>query len=127
MFWKKKAGPPSSSGNDGRQAYERAREATRRATFLNVASRMPDGDAVKQEMALLFKVCRTQALKTGSVIGMSSAQVDAEIGSLCDADVARLQSSSNEAFREFADESGRIVKSFLATVDTQDLTEAAGS
>jgi hypothetical protein len=116
MFWKNK-GAPDAKATDLHRAFEIAGEATRRATFLNVAGRMPQGGAVKQELALLFQVCRTKALEAGAAIGLSQAEVDAKIAALCDEDAARLKNSSDREFREFARDSAEIVKAFLATAN----------
>src|SRR5262245_51511546 len=104
MFSKKK-GAPDAKGADLHGAFDIAKEATRRATFLNVAGRMPQGDAVKQELALLFQVCRARALEAGAAIGLSQAEVDAKIAALCDEDVARLKNSSDDEIREFSRDS----------------------
>jgi hypothetical protein len=110
-----------SKKNDATRAYEAAKEATRRAAFLNLASQLPEGDLAKEDLALLFRVCRASALATGAALGQSQTEVDAAISALCDADVARLKRAPNRKVREFAHESGEITKTFLASVDPEAL------
>lgn len=123
MFGKKNDGPKGPS-DELRAAYERAKEAARRATFLKTASQTPEGQAVKRDMAALFDVCHAQATKAGVAIGLSKTEVDADIRALFDADVGRLKNSSGAEFGRFTDESGRIVKSFVATLDPKNLSVA---
>lgn len=123
MFGKKNDGPKGPS-NELRVAYERAKEAARRATFLKTASQTPEGQAVKRDMATLFEVCQAQAKKAGAAIGLSQTEVDADIKALFDADVGRLKNSSSAEFGRFTDESGRIVQSFVATLDPKDRSVA---
>lgn len=99
------------------RAYDQAKEATRRASFLNAASQLPESDPDRQELALLFRVCRATALGTGAAIGKSQPEIDAEIAALCDADIARLKKASQSAVQDFARESHKIAKAYLATVD----------
>ena len=116
MFWKRKVAPDAKRANLHR-AFEIAKEATRRAAFLNVAGRMPQGDAIKQDLVFLFQVCRTKALEAGAAVELSQAEVDTKIAALCDEDVARLKISSDDEFREFARASAEIVNAFVATLD----------
>jgi hypothetical protein len=99
------------------RAYDQAKEATRRASFLNAASQLPESDPDRQDLALLFRVCRAMALGTGAEIGKTQPEIDAEIAALCDADIARLKKASPGAVQDFARESHKIAKAFLATVD----------
>jgi hypothetical protein len=106
---------------EGVRAFEAAKEATRRAAFLNTASDLADGDPQKRDLALLFRVCRASALATGEAIGKSQSDVDAEISALCDADVARLKKGSDKKLQEFGRESEKITKAFLASIDPEAL------
>jgi hypothetical protein len=90
--------------------YENAKEATRRAVFLNVAGKMSSSAHYKQQLAEIFRVCRSAAIAAGAAIGYTETQIDAEISELCDADTRRLKVAPNEAFTEFAKESGEIVR-----------------
>ena len=99
------------------RAYDQAKEATRRASFLNAASQLPESDPDRQDLAMLFRVCRATALGTGAAIGKTQIEVDAEIAALCDADVARLKKASHSAVQDFARESHKIAKAYLATVN----------
>lgn len=125
MFWKKKAPQETKPPVDPARYFEMAKEATRRATFLNTAAKMPGGASSAPELATLFRICRTVALTTGAAVGQSTEQVDAAIAAQCDADAVRLKSGSDEDIREFSRESGEIVKAFLATLDEQTLMSAA--
>jgi hypothetical protein len=113
----KKSGPTKEAA----RAFEQAKEATRRATFLHTASQLPTSDPYRQDLAMLFRVCRASAMATGAAIGKSPAEIDAEISALCDADVARLKKASDKAVQQFADESKKITKAFLASVDPEAL------
>jgi hypothetical protein len=114
MFGKNK----QASGKDGDRvrAFEAAKEAARRAAFLNTASNVPEGQA-KQDLALLFRVCRASALAAGEAVGQSQSEVDAAISAMCDADVARLKKGSDRALQEFGRESDKIARAYLLTVD----------
>lgn len=125
MFWKRKAKQGPSPGVDPLHRFEMAKEATRRATFLNTAAKMPGGASSGPELATLFRICRTVALAAGAVVGQSAAQVDAEIAAHCDEDAVRLKSGSDEDIRQFAHESGEIVNAFIATLDEHTLMLAA--
>lgn len=125
MFWKKKA------ASEGKQAdvarFEAAKEATRRAVFLNTAGRMPTADtSLIQGLETIFRACRAEALAAGEALGQSQAQVDATIGALCDDDAVRLKNGSDSDIREFSQESREIVNSFLGTLSQQALASAAG-
>jgi hypothetical protein len=109
-------GKNSAKAADAR-AYEAAKEATRRASFLNTASQLPQSNPDRQDLALLFQVCRATALGTGAAIGKTQPEIDAEIAALCDADIARLKKASHNAVQDFARESHKIAKAFLASVD----------
>jgi len=50
-------------------------------------------------------------------MGQSAPQVDDAISALCDDDTARLKNASDRDFKEFARDSGEIVKRFLAQLD----------
>lgn len=123
MFWKKKQAEPKATKSP--PDFEMAKEATRRAAFLNTAARMPGGEANAEQLAMLFRVCRSVAISAGAALGQSQAQVDAAIGAKCDEDVARLKNGTDEQMREFSRESGEIVNAFLATLDEQTLASAA--
>jgi hypothetical protein len=99
------------------RAFEQAKEATRRASFLNAASQLPDDHPDRRDLAHLFRVCRAMALGTGAAIGKSQPDIDTEIAALCDADMTRLKKASASAVQDFARESHKITKAFLATVD----------
>jgi hypothetical protein len=115
MFWRRnKTGSKKAAAQT--TTFAEAKEATRRATFLNLAPRMTSDDAYRQQMLELFQVCRAKALAVGAAEGRSEAEIDGAIAALCDADVARLKEASDEEFREFARESGEIVKRFLSTI-----------
>lgn len=93
--------------------YEEAREATRRAVFLNMSLSPDAGEEHREGLAAVFQSCRERALDAGSARGMSIEQVDADISRLCDEDVERLRAASDEEFRAFSTESGEIVQRFL--------------
>jgi hypothetical protein len=97
--------------------FEKAKEATRRAVFLNLAGKMSSSAPYKQQLAEIFRVCRSAAITAGAALGYAETQVDAEISELCDADTRRLKVASDKVFTEFAQESGEIVKRFLADSD----------
>jgi hypothetical protein len=124
MFWNKKKQREASTESLA-PTFEMAKEATRRAAFLNTASRMPGGAANARDLATLFRVCRSVAISAGAAVGQSQAQVDAAIATQCDADFVRLKAGSEEEMREFSRESGEIVKAFLATLDEKTLAAAA--
>jgi len=50
-------------------------------------------------------------------MGQSPLQVDDALAALCDDDTARLKNASDGEFKEFARDSGEIVKRFLAQLD----------
>jgi hypothetical protein len=125
MFWKKKQGEPKASNT--LPDFEMAKEATRRAAFLNTAARMPAGEANAQQLATLFRVCRSVAIYAGAAQGQSQAQVDAAIAAQCDEDAVRFKNGTDEQMREFSRESGEIVNAFLATLDEQTLAATAKS
>jgi len=113
VFWRRrKEAPEEPSGKPAR--FEDAKEATRRAAFLNVAQGMTSDEAYKAGLKELFRVCRSQAIAAGAAEGHSEAEVDAAISQACDADVVRMKAASDEDFRRFAEESGEIVKRFLS-------------
>ncbi|HTN13290.1 MAG TPA: hypothetical protein VL094_00635 [Sphingomonadaceae bacterium] len=95
------------------KSYEDAREATRRAVFLNVARSLDSGEEHRQGLAAIFQACRERALEAGSACGMTADQVDADISQICDEDVERLRAATDEEFRAFASESGEVVQRFL--------------
>jgi hypothetical protein len=102
------------------RAFEAAKEAARRASFLNTAKQAPTG-AEKKDLALLFRVCRASALAAGEAIGQPQIDVDAAISQLCDADIARLKKSSPQAVQKFGEESEKIARAYLLTVDPEAL------
>lgn len=102
------AGAPSAG-----KSYEDAREATRRAVFLNVALSPDAGEEHREGLAAVFQSCRERALKAGNACGMTADQVDADISQICDMDVERLRAATDEEFRAFADASGEVVQRFL--------------
>jgi hypothetical protein len=118
MFGKNKPPKPSK---DALRAYEAAKDATRRASFLHRASDLPESDPFRQDLAMLFRVCRASVLATGKAIGKEPDEIDAEVSALCDADVARLRKASNKAVQDFAKESKKITKAYLATIDPEAL------
>ncbi|MCW3848793.1 hypothetical protein OF829_16265 [Sphingomonas sp. LB-2] len=111
-FWRRKKvaedSPPKTIITFGE-----AKEATRRAAFLNVGARVTDDEERKAGLAELFRVCREAAISAGAVEGLSQTEIDDEIGALCDADVDRLKAGSDKEFVAFAQESGVIVNRFL--------------
>jgi hypothetical protein len=113
MFWRRNKSSTAKPATVSR-SFEEAKEATRRAAFLNVAQGMTTDEAYKQGLAELLRTCRSEALAAGAAEGRTDAEVDAAIADLCDADVARMQRASDDEFRDFAQESGRIVNEFLA-------------
>lgn len=113
MFWRKKIRVVEEPTQQ-RVAFDEAKEATRRAAFLNVAQGMTTDDDYRQSLAELFRVCRSEALTAGAAEGRSEAEVDAVIAALCDADTDRLKGATDEEFGQFARESGEIVKNFLS-------------
>lgn len=115
MFWRRK----KSDGGEPvlpTVTFEEAKEATRRAAFLNVAQGMTADEDYRRQLAEPFNVCRSAALAAGAAEGNSPQQIDAAIGALCDTDTARLKSVSDAEFQDFVRESGEIVKQFLAKV-----------
>jgi len=126
VFWKKKpSAAAAATPADLLRRFEMAKEATRRATFLNGAARMPGGEPVAEGLATVFRVCRTVAISAGAAVGQSQAQVDAAIEALCVEDVARIKAASDDEIREFSAESGKVVNAFIASLDPQTLAEAA--
>lgn len=117
MFGKKN----DKSEKDAARAFEDAKDATRRATFLNAASQLPQTDPNRRDLVLLARTCRAAALASGKVLGKSEADVDAEINSLFTADIARLKAKPDRDVQEYARESYRITKAFLATIDPEAL------
>src|SRR5258708_1932153 len=120
MFWRKKNQPNAGAAGGEAVTYEEAREATRRAVFLNLAGKMTSDQAYKENLAELFRVCRSQALLAGAASGLSETEIDKEISSLCDSDTARLKEASDtefREFREFAAESRQIVNDFLGKLN----------
>ncbi|WP_336982000.1 hypothetical protein [Altererythrobacter fulvus] len=95
------------------KSYEAAREATRRAVFLNVARSLDSGEEHRQGLAAVFQACRERALEAGAACGMTTEQVDADISQICDEDVVSLRAATDEEFRAFANESGEVVQRFL--------------
>jgi len=115
MFWRRNKSSTKEAAAEI-TAFAEAKEATRRAAFLNVAQLMTTDEAYKRQLADLFRLCRAKALAAGAAEGRSEAEVDAAITALCDADVARLKKASEEEVRAFARESGEIVKRFLSAI-----------
>lgn len=111
MFWRRNKSEAATPANPA--TFAEAKEAARRAAFLNVASGMTTDKAYKQSLAELLRMCRSEAVTAGAAEGLSEADVDASIAALCDADTERMQNASDDEFRQFAHESGEIVKSFL--------------
>lgn len=103
------------------RAFEAAKEATRRAAFLKTATRPSGGEAEKRDIAMLFQVCRASALAAGEALGQSQIDVDAAISQLCDADIARLKASSPQTIQKFGEESDKIARAYLLTVDAEAL------
>lgn len=66
---------------------------------------------------MLFRVCRASALATGKAIGKDPNEIDKEIAALCDVDLARLKKASSKAVQDFAKESKKLTKAYLATID----------
>jgi hypothetical protein len=99
------------------RTFEQAKEATRRASFLNATSQLPDGHPDRQDLVMLLRVCRAAALASGKSLGKTEPDVDAEIASLADADIMRLKQKSQREIQNFAGESVKITQAFLATVD----------
>ena len=97
-------------------SFDEAKEATRRAVFLNTAQKMTTDAAYKHNLEELFRVCRHEAIAAGAAEGLSEAQVDASISELWKADVRRLKGASDEEVRQFAQESGEVVNRFLSAL-----------
>jgi hypothetical protein len=116
MSWKRENSADGKS-QQSRATFENAKEATRRAAFLNLARAMSSDASYRQGLPDLFRVCRSAAIAAGAAVGYTETQVDAEISELCDADVRRLKFASNKMTAEFAQESAAIVKRFLAASD----------
>jgi len=102
---------------DHQVAFEEAKEATRRAVFLNTARHMTSDETYKQNLARLFQICRSKAISAGAAMGLSERQIDEAISALCDDDYARLKNASHKEFVEFAKDSHEIVQKFLAKLD----------
>jgi hypothetical protein len=127
MFGKKKDKPsgekaPSNAkapaaDNALRQSFTDAKEATRRATFLYSVAQLPGaaGELVGPLKAM-FDACRAKALSIGERLGVSAAEIDAELAAMCDADADRLARGSQQEAEAYTRESGAIVQRFLATV-----------
>lgn len=112
------------------RAFEAAKEATRRAAFLKTAARPSGGEAQARDIALLFQVCRASALAAGEALGKSQVDVDAAISQLCDADIRRLQQSPPRNVQKFGEESEKIARAYLLTVDPEAIaawTQGAGA
>lgn len=124
MFGKKdKPGDKAAAGKAQpgdsalRQAFEDAKEATRRATFLYTAAKLPGaGEQLAGALKATFDTCRTNTLALGERLGLSAVGIDAEIGAMCDADAERLARATLPEVEAFTRESGEIVQRFLATV-----------
>jgi hypothetical protein len=97
-------------------SFDEAKEATRRAVFLNTAQKMTTDAAYKHDLEELFRLCRHEAIAAGAAEGLTEAQVDASISELWEADVRRLKGASDEEFRQFAKESGEVVNRFLSAL-----------
>ena len=110
MFWRKKKPAANPQG----PTYAEAKEATRRAVFLSTAQDMTTDAAHRKRLEDLFRHCRSQALVAAAREGVSEARADAEISALCDGDVARLKTATDEEFRRFTEESGQVVSRFIA-------------
>lgn len=93
--------------------YDLAKDATRRAVFLNMTRREDSGDVHREGLAHVFRECRERAIAAGQATGLTADQVDAEISQLCDEDVVRLRQVTDEEFTAFARESGEMVTRFL--------------
>ena len=117
MFRWRRTGSDNKVSERRRPSYEEAKEATRRAVFLNTAAKTTSDAAYKQGLAELFRACRSEAIKTGAEEGRSEAETDAAISQLCDFDVERLKGVSDDEFRLFVRESGEIVTRFLAILN----------
>lgn len=113
MFWRRNKADNNQPGGSN-VSFEEAKEATRRAAFLNVAQWMTEDDDYRQQLSELFRTCRSVALAAGASEGRSAAEIDATIGALCDADTARLSQGTDQEFQDFARESGEIVNRFLS-------------
>lgn len=130
MFGKKKdkaeAKAPASAPAGGktpagdaalRQSFADAKEATRRATFLFTAAKLPGaGEQLAGPLKATFDTCRTNTLALGERLGVSAAAIDAELSAMCDADADRLAKASFPEVEAYTRESGEIVQRFLATV-----------
>jgi hypothetical protein len=116
MFWGRKKGSGQDIPAKRGPSFQEAKEATRRAVFLNTAGRMTTDAAYKQGLAELFQACRTEAIRAGAAAGVSEADIDRELSLLCDADVARLKAASDGEFRHFAQELRDVVNRFLETL-----------
>jgi len=108
--------PSPKSTTDRGPSFAEAKEATRRAVFLNTAQKMTTDAAYKHNLEELFRVCRHEAIAAGAAEGLSEAQVDVAISELWEADVRRLKGASDEEFRQFARESGEVVNRFLSAL-----------
>lgn len=97
-------------------SFEQAKEATRRAVFLNTGRYMTNDEAIKEGLAEVFRTCRSAALTAGALEGRSVAEIDAALNEICDADTDRLKQASEDEFRRFASESRDIVNNFLSIV-----------
>ncbi|MEO8375687.1 MAG: hypothetical protein ABI471_10715 [Sphingomonas bacterium] len=115
MFWRR-GKTDTNKPTKPDVSFEEAKEATRRAAFLNFAGEMSEDEPYRQQLSELFRVCRSAALAAGALQSHSDGEVDAAIGALCDADNARLREASDEEFRNFARESGEIVNLFLSKI-----------
>jgi len=116
MFWRRKRLSDATSVDD-QVTFDEAKEATRRAAFLNLAGRMSSDESYKQNLAELFRICRSAAISAGAAMEQSALQVDDAIAAQCDDDSARLKNASDRKFKEFVHDSAEIVKRFLAKLD----------
>lgn len=100
-----------------RVTFENAKEATRRAVFLNLAAKMSSDPDLRKDLKRIFRLCRSAAIAAGAAMGHTEAQIDAELSELCDADVRRLKVASAKEFTDFAEEAREIVNRFIAASD----------
>jgi hypothetical protein len=116
MFWERKKDSAREVAKTRGLSFGEAKEATRRAVFLNTAQKMTTDAAYKQSLAEIFRLFRAEAVRAGAAEGFSEAEVDRSVSELCDADVEQLKGASDEEFRLFAQESGEIVKRSLSVL-----------
>ena len=115
MFWSRKKSDQDTPERTG-PSFADAKEATRRAAFLNTAGKMSPDIAYRQSLAELFRVCRSAAINAGTLEGFTQVEIDKAIEALCHADVERLKAVTDDEFRLFAQESGKVVNAFLAAL-----------